>query len=667
MSFSIKNELKLFILVLLYSISHAASAKVSVLLENVLHTQGLLKAGYRGQGVRVGVISNGAYNYTSLVRQGFLPDGVAILNQGHGMDDEGDWMMQVVHQIAPAAKLAFCAGTKPKRVITCARDLLSRFHADIIVDDTNPQPIFYFPTLKETGFSELAQDNPNALFFTGAGNNNGGYYQARWKPIPQRLNGHKYMAQDFGGSLGFGKKPYNSFLLRPGGGANVLLGTNANPNGGPSDCDSGNPQMVLMLTDNHNVVVKTVEGNCPILRMHYKNTRAVPVKLRISVLLENNLQLNKLKLKLVVTRRGEGVSPIVLQYHTLGSAGNSATAPELNAVAAVDPNSGWHNHYLHELFANSGPQCQDFIQSGLNRWTRLSQERCYKQPRFVTPDRTVVMMDGPSGERLKPFIGDSAAGPAAAGAAALLISAHVPARTIIRLFKRTAIPQADTSGWDKQYGYGLINADAAAVMAGVLPAASKHDIKAENNQIQAFRPDTIFKHYRKLSLMALHGDMRAFHVLQKTANSGELDAQTWLGIYEHFAGNNKQAANWLLKAADRGAAFAQFYLGTLYNRGWGLPLDPRAAQAWWLRAAHAGVAKAMFNMGITNLHARGALPDPTLAAALMRAAELRGLRNPKIFKALAMLHAKLTIRQLHASEKMARHFAANPLSIPAVT
>ncbi len=56
---------------------------------------------------------------------------------------------------------------------------------------------------------------PNVLFFTGAGNNGGGYYQGTWTPISLAVSGTIYQAQDFGHSVGQGSRPYDSTSIPP--------------------------------------------------------------------------------------------------------------------------------------------------------------------------------------------------------------------------------------------------------------------------------------------------------------------------------------------------------------------------------------------------------------------------------------------------------------------
>lgn len=649
-------------------------------LGELLHTQRLMQAGHQGQGVRIGVISGGASNYAVLANRGVLPPHVAFYGGDPSRDDEGDWMMQVVHQLAPGARLAFCTGGAPLKTVACARELLMRFGANVMVDDTNPQPIFDFPTPKALGLAALAHEHPDVLFFTGAGNNGGGYYEGSWIPKRLSLNGTNYLAQDFGRSVGDPTDPYDSFVLPGGYGALVMIGTSADPHGTPSRCEGNNVNVTLALLDDQDNILSSDSGNCAVLQLAYRHAPSSrleplplprrfaarpPETLRIALLLPEGSHPQKLRIKLIAVLADHGVSPLTLSYRTDGSAGNSATTHNLIAVAAVDPNSGWHDRYLYEAFANSGPQCQDYAPSPSRGLTRLPDRQCIQQPPFVVPDRAGVLMLTSDGEVYKPFVGDSAAGPAAAAVAALLLSANVPARRILSLLKRTAIPQAGSRAWDPHYGYGLIDADAAAVAAGALiPSASKNGDLQDARQPVAPFPTSEFLEDGHLVQAALQGDVQARSELETKAQSGNIDAQARLAEFEHSVGDDVSAARWAHSAATSGEPQAQALLGSMYNRGWGVPMDPRAAQAWWLRAAHAGTANAIFNMGSTIAVGRGAPANPVLAYALMRAATLRHVHFAPMSLEIARARAQLSPQQLQVAERSAARFAADPAAIP---
>ena len=90
--------------------------------------------------------------------------------------------------------------------------------------------------------------------------------------------------------------------------------------------------------------------------------------------------------------------------------------------------------------------------------------------------------------------------------------------------------------------------------------------------------------------------------LARAGEQGHVEAQSWLGsIYEKgrrekgpnsVAANAEQAAYWyaklaesLQKIAEHGSAANQFRLGTLYEKGQGVPQDADQAYAWHQKAA----------------------------------------------------------------------------------
>jgi TPR repeat protein len=62
--------------------------------------------------------------------------------------------------------------------------------------------------------------------------------------------------------------------------------------------------------------------------------------------------------------------------------------------------------------------------------------------------------------------------------------------------------------------------------------------------------------------------------------------------------NYKQAAQWYLKAADKGNNNAMYNLGGMYEKGRGVTKNPDTAIFWWKKAAALGnpLAKAILEM-----------------------------------------------------------------------
>jgi len=76
----------------------------------VLHARGII-----GTGVKIGVVSDGVQNLLAAQLQGELP-AVTVVNQatvGAGTGDEGTAMLEIVHDMAPAAQLFFHAAGLP--------------------------------------------------------------------------------------------------------------------------------------------------------------------------------------------------------------------------------------------------------------------------------------------------------------------------------------------------------------------------------------------------------------------------------------------------------------------------------------------------------------------------------------------------------------------------
>ena len=249
-------------------------------------------------------------------------------------------------------------------------------------------------------------------------------------------------AQTFGAS----GRPYDRLWVSPGAQAVVLLGTDGSA-AHPGGCSSTGGPTRLIVTDRAGRMLAETLSECPLMHVRLRNNGARVAHWRVYVLRRHRSWPGG-AMKLVASRTGLGVSPLWLSDHTQGWAGNSATSPGLMAVAAVDPGSGDHGRYLPEAYANGGPQCWHLGGATAGRPSGIARG-CIRQPVFAAPDRTQVAMPAGNarGYRDKPFTGDSAASPAAAGAAALLLAKRVAPQEIESLLEHTARPQGAVVGW----------------------------------------------------------------------------------------------------------------------------------------------------------------------------------------------------------------------------
>lgn len=116
--------------------------------------------------------------------------------------------------------------------------------------------------------------------------------------------------------------------------------------------------------------------------------------------------------------------------------------------------------------------------------------------------------------------------------------------------------------------------------------------------------------------------LKTFVPLAETNNHAY--AQYFLGrMYERGEGVEKDAkvaAKWYRKAAEKGVNDAQFRLATMYENGAGVPKDLEYAYGWYSVAAHLGSNKALPALE----HAKGQMRDDELVEADKLSRELIG-------------------------------------------
>lgn len=102
--------------------------------------------------------------------------------------------------------------------------------------------------------------------------------------------------------------------------------------------------------------------------------------------------------------------------------------------------------------------------------------------------------------------------------------------------------------------------------------------------------------------------MRALAALVLLAVSlapAPLRADAASGWQAYLAANYPAALAELKPLAEAGSADAQYYLGTMYQHGHGVPRDPRMAQLWYERAARQGHADAAFAVAFLLYYGAG--------------------------------------------------------------
>lgn len=150
---------------------------------DVVHRANIARARYgvNGTGVKIGVLSDGVLNLSFAQASGDLPPDVTVLPGQAGTGDEGTAMLELVHDIAPGAKLFFATGFISLTNFADNIRKLRTAGCDIIVDDIG----YFVETPMQDGQVSSIVSNTNggaitqavndvtaagAIYFSSAGN-----------------------------------------------------------------------------------------------------------------------------------------------------------------------------------------------------------------------------------------------------------------------------------------------------------------------------------------------------------------------------------------------------------------------------------------------------------------------------------------------------------------
>ena len=115
----------------------------------------------------------------------------------------------------------------------------------------------------------------------------------------------------------------------------------------------------------------------------------------------------------------------------------------------------------------------------------------------------------------------------------------------------------------------------------------------------------------------------------KAANKGHASSQCYLGyLYENGLGvkaSDEEAVKWYKKAAEQGDSLAQNNLGSMYREGRGVKQNVEESARWFRIAANQGSKLAQYNLAIMYLTGSGVPQDEAEAVKWYREAAEQGL------------------------------------------
>ena len=86
-------------------------------------------------------------------------------------------------------------------------------------------------------------------------------------------------------------------------------------------------------------------------------------------------------------------------------------------------------------------------------------------------------------------------------------------------------------------------------------------------------------------------------------------------VQSYAQGNYPEAMAEFKQLAANGDAKAMYYVGFLYYRGYGVPVDHTQAASWFRRAAEQGDSQAQYYLGLMAQNGQGMQRDPVAAYA----------------------------------------------------
>ena len=441
-------------------------------------------SGLTGSGVRVGVISDGVDAWQTARASGDLPSSIEIDPDLPGSDHEGTALLEIVHDLAPGAQLAFSGAPTSldmvESILWLANEAFDGEGADIIVDDLG----YYNEPYFEDGAVALAAADAvagGAVFVSAGGNNADKHYDGQFSDdgngyhdfdpssatdIALRIDVGLWVTLQWNDQFGSSGNDYDLFLCPPG-----LKPVKFNLQNGVCESSTRGQDG----NDDPRESISTV----------FSRFTGYPVGDVYIRKYEDGDEDKRLKLFVL---SGEVLEHGVAEG---GIVGHPAAGGVL-AVGAIGASEPGNDE--PESLSDRG-QTKIFFPN----------EETRNKPDVMGIDGVLVTGSGgfgspASGVRGNRFFGTSAAAPHVAGIAALVMEARrkatpnatrkTVADTVTQKLRDTAIDlgEQDSDGYSKVFGYG--RADALAAIESVAGSSTTFDLYSMSPFTETFTVDS---------------------------------------------------------------------------------------------------------------------------------------------------------------------------------
>jgi len=456
--------------------------------------------GVNGAGITVGVLSD-SFNClggaASDVTNGDLSPVTVIQEISNctgpsGGDDEGRAMLQIVHDVAPGANLAFASALNGMASYATNIQSLAAAGAKVLVDDV----LYLAEPMFQDGIVAQAVNQVvggGVAFFSAAGNQARLSYQSAFRA--GTVFGDGAFASAPGAPHFFGGTAHN---FAAGGGTDVFQRITL-PNGGgfllSFQWDSPMFSVVAASFTQNDLDIYLLNASTTqvLAGSHIPNVNGDPVEVFAFVnntgatadfnfVITNFQGPNPGLMKYVLFNFNGTIQEFATNSSTIYGHINAATAEAVGAAAYFNTPAFGVSPPVLDFYSSSGGTPILFDSAG----NRLANAEIGSKPEIVAPDGgdTTFFGTDTNGNGFPNFFGTSAAAPHAAGVAALLLQAK-PGSTPLQIYaalENTAFDMG-ASGFDYDSGFGLIQANTALAVApgGLSNIATRGAVLTGNN------------------------------------------------------------------------------------------------------------------------------------------------------------------------------------------
>ncbi|MBD2055030.1 S8 family serine peptidase [Oculatella sp. FACHB-28] len=421
--------------------------------------------GVDGTGVTVGALSDSYNNLdgeAADIASGDLPSNVnVLLDLPSGGSDEGRAMLQLIHDVAPGADLAFYTAFLGGQADFANGILeLAASGSDVIVDDVInlAEPMFQDGIIAQAVDQVVADGIP---YFSSAGNNDRNAYESTFR-------NSSVLDPIFGGELhdfdpSAGVDPFQSISVPVGGELFISFQWDSpffsvsGGEGSPNDLD------IFLFDDFGNLLALGAdanEGGDAVEILSFFNDGSFGTD-QFNLAISNFSGPDAGFMKYVVFGNAS-ISEYDTNSGTVYGHANAEGAEAVGASFYADTPEFGTNPPVLEPFSSAGSTPILFDENG----DRLFTPEIRLKPEIVAPDGTNTTFFIPGldveGDGFPNFFGTSAAAPHAAAVAALMLEAapSTSPEVLYETLEETAIDM-NAPGFDFDSGFGLIQADRA--------------------------------------------------------------------------------------------------------------------------------------------------------------------------------------------------------------